>query len=518
MDSETKQYDFIIIGSGMGGLCSGVLLGMEGHSVLILEKNHQVGGSLQVFSRDKCVFDTGVHYIGSLDEGENLHKIFKYMGILDELPLHRLDDKNFDTFRFPNGRTFQIGQGYDNFINGLCEAFPDEKGAIDIFCEKIKEVCTYFPLYNLEVDSPDNYINNPELLELDAWQFVSSITDNEELKSVLLGNGALYAGEMHITPFYVVALITNSFIKGSYRIKNGGGELSKALSRKFHSLGGEILKHKTVIGAEYEGKEVKAVITEEGTKHFAKKFISNLHPSQTIDIFGENNFRPAYKNRIQKLENTVSTFTLYLSLKEDSFPYLNYNVYDYFIDHKDIWNITDYKHYDESTWPQAMFSCTPVIKKQSEYAHALSTMAYMSYDEVKEWDDTFNTVAKKGDRGEAYEAFKKRKEQQVIDRLEERFPNIRNCIKSIYSSTPITYKNYIGTSDGSMYGIKKDVRNIIASQLNSKTRIPNVYLTGQSLIFHGILGTSIGALVTCFNFIDQKTLIDKIKNDPIEKV
>tara|TARA_B110000285_G_scaffold208885_1_gene249434 strand:- start:3069 stop:4610 length:1542 start_codon:yes stop_codon:yes gene_type:complete len=512
MDSEKKEYDFIIIGSGMGGLCSGILLSMEGYSVLILEKNHQIGGSLQVFSRDKCIFDTGVHYIGSLDEGENLNQIFKYLGILDELPLHRLDDKNFDTLRFPNGRTFNLGQGYDNFKNGLYEEFPNEIKAIDLFCDKIKEVCTYFPLYNLEVDSPNNYMKNPELLELDAWQFVSSLTENKELIAVLLGNGALYAGEIHITPFYVVALITNSYIKGSYRLKNGGGELSKALSRKFQSLGGEILKHKTVIGAEYEGKEVKALITEEGTKHYAKKYISNLHPAQTIDIFGEDHFRAAYKNRIRKLENTVSSFTLYLSLKENTFPYLNYNLYDYFVDDKDIWNITNYKQNEESTWPQGIFTCTPIRKNQSEYADALTAMAYMNYDEVKEWDDTFNTVAKKGVRGETYEAFKKKKEQQVIDRLEERFPNIRECIKAVYSSTPLTYKNYIGTNDGSMYGVKKTIQNTTASQINSKTRIPNVYLTGQNLIFHGILGTSIGALVTCFNFIDQKTLVDKIKN------
>ena len=83
--SASKQYDFVIVGSGIGGLSSAVMLAKNGYSVLVLEKNHQIGGALQVFSRDKCIFDTGVHYIGGLDEGENLYRMFKYLGIYDGL-------------------------------------------------------------------------------------------------------------------------------------------------------------------------------------------------------------------------------------------------------------------------------------------------------------------------------------------------------------------------------------------------------------------------------------------------
>jgi len=496
----------------MGGLCSGILLAMEGYSVLILEKNHQIGGSLQVFSRDKCIFDTGVHYIGSLDDGENLNQIFKYLGILDELPLHRLDQDNVDTIRFPGNKTFRIGQGYETFKNELYKSFPNERKAIDTFCEKVQEMCKCFPLYNLEVDSPNNYLENPQMLELSTWEFVRSITDNMELIGVLLGTGALYAGEKETTPFYMTALILNSYIKGAYRIKNGGGELSKALSKKLRSYGGEILKHQHVVGAEYDGKQISAVVTDEGKKYRAKNFISNLHPVQTIDLFGEDRFRGAYKNRIRKLENTVSSFTLYLSLKKNTFPYFNNNFYDFFVEPKEVWDTVDYGKLKGNAWPQMMFTCTPVRKNQDEYADALSSMVYMNFEEVKQWEDTFNTVAQKGDRGELYEKFKKQKEEQLIQRLEQRFPNIRECIKGVYSSTPITYKNYIGTNDGSMYGIKKNVNNNTASQINSRTRIPNLYLTGQCIIFHGILGTAIGALVTCFNFIDQETLVNKIKN------
>lgn len=507
MEIKNKIYDFIIVGSGMGGLVSGLILAKEGYSVLILEKNHQVGGSLQVFSRDKCIFDTGVHYIGSLDKGENLYQIFKYLGIIDELKLKKLNEDGFDAFRFPDGKVYYHGSGYDNFKKILINDFPEEKDAILQFCNKIQKICLAFPLYNLQEDSPINYIKNPEILSENAWDYLNSITKNKKLIAVLAGNGLLYAGERKKTPLYVLALITNSYIKGSHRIINGGSQISKLLIKKFREFGGEIIKHQEVIGANYEDNIIKSVTTKSGNEFFATNFISNLHPKITIKLFGENNFRTVYKNRINKLSNTISSFTVYLSLKENTFPYLNFNYYDY--TSYDVWDTVDY---NKKNWPEAMFSCTPVPSKNSEFAESLATMVYMSYDEVKEWDDTFNTIADKNERGRKYEEFKKEKEKIIIDHLETRFPGIKNSIKNVYSSSPLTYRDYIGNEDGSLYGILKDSNNILNSTINAKTKVPNLYLTGQNIIFHGILGATIGALVTCFNFIDNKKLIEKLNN------
>ena len=41
MKQEDKLYDFIVIGSGMGGLVCANILAKSGFSVLVLEKNQQ---------------------------------------------------------------------------------------------------------------------------------------------------------------------------------------------------------------------------------------------------------------------------------------------------------------------------------------------------------------------------------------------------------------------------------------------------------------------------------------------
>jgi all-trans-retinol 13,14-reductase len=135
----------------------------------------------------------------------------------------------------------------------------------------------------------------------------------------------------------------------------------------------------------------------------------------------------------------------------------------------------------------------------------------MSVSEVKEWENTFNTIASPIERGNSYEAFKKEKEELVIRKLELKNPGFRESIINVYSSTPLTYKDYLGTPDGSLYGVMKDFRNPISSVINTKTKIPNLYLTGQNIVFHGILGATIGAFVTCFNFVKYENLISEIK-------
>ena len=136
----------------MGGLVCGDILSREGLSVCILEKNKQIGGCLQTFVRDKVIFDSGVHYIGGLGKGQNLYQIFKYLGLMDKLRLQEMDEVFDKIIVDTDDREYVYAAGYDNFINRLVADFPDEEKAIRLYCNKIREVCSKFPLYNLRLE------------------------------------------------------------------------------------------------------------------------------------------------------------------------------------------------------------------------------------------------------------------------------------------------------------------------------------------------------------------------------
>lgn len=507
MIQEDKKYDFVIIGSGISGLVTATILAKNGYKVIVLEKNHQVGGAMQVFSRDKCVFDTGVHYIGGMDKGENLNCFFKYLGIYDDLKLKRLDQDVFDVIGLSNGLNVKHGQGYENFAKGLKESFPNEADAIDQFCEKIQEFCTYFPLYNLQIDGEKTYVTNPEILEVGAWDYVSSLTNNNDLKIALLGSGVLYAGDAKTTPLYVVALIMNSFIKGSYRIEDGGSQIAKLLVKQIRLFGGEVLKHKEIVAMNYsENKLISEVVCSDNSRYKADHFISSIHPKRTLELAGTSHFFPAFVRRVESMKNTVSSFMVYISLKPQSFPYINYNFYDYFVE--DGWNTVDYS---SENWPQVIYVCTPAASKDPKNAESIAVMTYMNIAEMDEWKNTFNTIADKSERGVLYEQFKKEKEELVIQRLEKRFPDIRKSILNVYSSTPLTYKDYLGTPDGELYGVIKDYNNPQASIINTRTKVKNLFLTGQNIVFHGILGATVGAFVTSFNFVENNRILEEVR-------
>ena len=121
-----NRYDIVIIGSGIGGLVCGAILSKEGYRVCILEKNKQTGGSLQTFAREKVIFDSGVHYIGGLDKGQNLYQIFKYLGLMDKLKLQKMDEDAFDKIIIGNDqKVYRHAQGYENFIKNLVVDFPN---------------------------------------------------------------------------------------------------------------------------------------------------------------------------------------------------------------------------------------------------------------------------------------------------------------------------------------------------------------------------------------------------------
>jgi len=132
--------------------------------------------------------------------------------------------------------------------------------------------------------------------------------------------------------------------------------------------------------------------------------------------------------------------------------------------------------------------------------------------EVEKWADSFNTVPKnRSNRSSDYQKFKTDRAEKLLDLLERQFPDIRQHIQSYYTSTPLSYRDYIGTKDGSMYGIMKDSRDPLSSFITPRTKIPNLFLTGQNINLHGVLGVTLSSMVTCGQFLGTEYLIDKVK-------
>ena len=245
-------------------------------------------------------------------------------------------------------------------------------------------------------------------------------------------------------------------------------------------------------------------MTEKSIK--PKSSIGNIQPKALFQLIGKQHVKPSFYNRLQRTPNTLSSFSVHIVCKPKSFPYLNHNVY-----HHTTNNVWTKPNYSENEWPLQFMLCTPATSGSAEFAEGISIMTYMRFDEVEKWKDTHNTIVNPCNRGETYEQFKTRKSEQLIGAIEKRFPEIRNCIQSVHASTPLTFRDYIGNDDGNMYGTEKDFRKGLTNFISPKTKIPNLWLTGQYLNLHGIFGVTISSVVTCSQFLDKKKLLERIK-------
>ena len=87
------EYDVVIVGSGLGGLCCGSLLSLKGYKVLICESHTKPGGVAHSFSRNGYIFESGP----SLWNGINNQKVDNPLGHIlrllnEEVPVARYKD------------------------------------------------------------------------------------------------------------------------------------------------------------------------------------------------------------------------------------------------------------------------------------------------------------------------------------------------------------------------------------------------------------------------------------------
>jgi all-trans-retinol 13,14-reductase len=258
-----------------------------------------------------------------------------------------------------------------------------------------------------------------------------------------------------------------------------------------------------VTRVEIEGKAVDHVVTADGERHRAAWYISSIYPSSLFDLLDRSRLQRSYWQRVDSIPVTYSAFTLFIIFKPRTFPYINYTCY-YTDDYAATW---EQATYTDDSWPRGLMFLTPPAREQGPFAEKMIVTCIMNFETVKQWEQTTT-----GHRGEAYEAFKRRCEQRVLEKLETARPGTRACIKSVYSATPLTIRDYYRQKEGALYGVKRDCRHVALSRVFTRTKLSNLLLTGQNINLHGILGVPLTAIATCAELLGMEYLLERIKS------
>ena len=461
--------DVLIIGSGLGGLECGALLAQKGLRTLVLEGSHQPGGCMQSFRRGGLHYDTGLHYVGGLAPGQTMHKAFGQLGLLD-LPWERMDEA-FDRVIIA-GRHFAFHQGYQAFVDGLAKDFPHQREALQSYVWRLQHV-------------------TEEDMEVNAYDYLSKTFSDEMLLNVVSAAAMKTELKRESLPLFNFAHTCSSYIESSWRLRGDGNLLVNKLIDTICKAGGEVRTDSRVVRLTETDGHISKAVCADGSTYEAGYFISDIHPAVLCQMLEDcPSVRKAFRRRMASAENTTGMFTAQLSIKPGALRYFAHNVFVY--DKPNVWTMT------EANDPvKGVMVSARVPEDGSDMLRQIDLLTPMPWPECKAWEDT-----KVGHRGEDYKAFCKQKTEQCLTLAEQYIPGLRDMVEHCYTSTPLTYRDYLGSPEGGAFGMRKDCRAPMLSFHSVSTPLPNLLLTGQSIILPGIEGVTMTAFETCSRIIN----------------
>ena len=494
------KQNVVIIGGGLGGLFTGAILAKEGLHVTVLEKNATIGGGLQTFRRFGEVFDTGMHVIGGLQPGGNIWSICRYLGILDQISIRDVDAEGMDHLYFSEDqRHYVIPKGREAFVSTLATQFPEEADGLQRYVDAIFALSEEVDLFYLRPARTD-MVSHSEAFLTAADDLIARYIRDERLRSILAYMNPLYGGRGQQTPAYVHAIISVLYINGTSRFVGGSSHFADLLAEVITKQGGEVVTGDGVEWIEVQERQVQYVKTRKGRTYQADWYISDVHPCTLIRLMDQKALPKSYRERLDSIPNAYSAFSLYVKMKPDTFPYMNYSEY-FMTRYADVWHFGD----SEKPWPLGFMLMTPPEPEQGPYSRKVLVTAPMTFDHVRRWEDTTT-----GHRGADYEAWKQEMADRLLTQVEELHPGFREQMMAVNTSSPLTIRDYYGVKEGAISGFSKDCRNITLSMVPVVTKVRNLLLTGQNNNLHGFCGVPLTAILTCEAILGQNYVLEKI--------
>jgi C-3',4' desaturase CrtD len=290
------QYDFVVIGSGIGGISAAALLAKKGFRTLILEAAYAPGGcaSSYVVKRDgqKFIFESGATTIVGLDEHQPLKNLARELGLsfpivelnpsmtvhIGEKRVARLKDKDL-----------WIQECYKKFFEGSAVSFQNVRQFwrlvfhLSDFVWKVSARNRAFPpkttddLFSLW--EQNRLADFPKLIYLfrSTYNIIKSYGLHQSRDFIRFCNEQLMItaqADVEKVAFLYAAPCLSYTNSSNYYSYGGIIRLAETILERFESLGGEILYREPVKLIEKTGGGFK-VTTESGKTFEARNVVSN---------------------------------------------------------------------------------------------------------------------------------------------------------------------------------------------------------------------------------------------------
>ena len=501
-----KDYDAIVIGSGMGGLTCAALLSKLGRKVCVLEQHYTAGGFTHSYERNGYEWDVGVHYIGETHKPHSqMRRLFDVIsdGELKWAPM----DPCYDRIII-DGRRYDFIAGRENFAAELKKHFPAESEAIDRYVALIQKVARAVPKFFAGQAMPaplgrayaaavrDRLV--PDEMLKGTREVLESLTRNEELIGVLTGQWGDYGLPPSQASFLMHAVLVKHYLAGGNYPVGGSWKMAATILPVIRAGGGEVFTYAKVKEVLVEDGRAAGVVMDNGDVLRAKKVISSVGARLTFGkLLPEAQRRQhGYDEKLMHVRASFSSLTLFLGFKgsaaELKLPKTNLWIYPS-PDHDG--NLARYMQDSAAPFPLVYVSFPsakdPEWDKHYPGKSTVQVITGARYDWFAQWSGSTWQQ-----RGGDYEDFKSRLTERLLATLYEQMPQLEGRLDIAELATPLSTEWFHLYDRGEIYGLDHDNERFRQSWLHPVTPVKGLYLTGQDVVTAGVGGALMGGVMT----------------------
>ena len=496
-----RNFDAIVIGSGLGGLTAAALFARAGHKVLVLERNHSFGGAATVYHHGALAIEASLHEIDGLDASDPKGPILRALGIDRDIPF--VDVGDLHEVRSPLfNEPFVMPRGLDAALAASRAHFPQQAKGVEQYFERIDAVRQAVAMMSDHQDDRSWWLWNAPTLPWRLWPLIRDrhatlsevfgrlFGDNEAVKLALASNLGYYTDDPDTMPFIHFAVPQASYLTGGgHYIRGGSQVLSDRLVAIVREAGGEVEASREVEAILLDGNRTRGVRhrapkTDDVRDELAPIVFGNAAPTVLAAMLPDDK-RATFMSRYQGRRPSISLWTMSLGLNRHS--------HDFGV-----------RHYSTSILPSwltalsGFHDAAAVLGEDSE--SRITPYGFVAYDQI---DSGLNANGPylaalvgldwvQNWAGLTSEAKRERKERwmdRIVADLDRQFPGIAGSIMHREMSTSETFQQYLNTPGGSLYGFAPESRGFMPL---AATAISGLYLASAFTGGGGFTGAIMG--------------------------
>lgn len=492
------NYDYIIVGAGIGGLSAGLNLAFNNKKVLILEKNSLPGGLVTTFKRGRFEFDASLYDLmdyGSEKHVGSLQRLFKKYDLeIETLPIpYNIKIKSIDD-KFEEVIKGEI----DDWVLRLEELYSGSMSTFRSLLPVLKEIHEALGALksgrkNLEKDFP-NFIKYIDKSAYDALVDLNIPSNTIHVLGYLWIEIGSPLNKLSFIDF--AECLYKYIFKRPVALKNKNIDFTLKLAKRFEELGGKIYYRSEVTEIKLQG--TPEVILKDGTTYKAKEIICDLQERYVIKNLIKEEL-PASNQKENARTLSMNGLVVYLGLNK---PYQDLKLYNYrYYEFQNLNSATNLKSMKKLNH-HTIEAVVPNIV--NEYASPKNTTILVLKTLYS--GDVLNGVNKSN-----YYNVKEELANNLIEEFETAFHiDIKEYIEEMEIATPFTIERYTNSINGCMFGPMRlgydnSIHRLISYQ---DEKIPHLSFVGASSIF----GSGVDNAFYSGYYITEKLLEEERKD------